>query len=151
MIKDPNCMNKIYRKDELETIVFNEIRKLKLDPERLKGDETIMVDRTATIKKEISRIDAKRNRFFDLYALGSFDAHELEEKIKPLTEQKNRLEEQLMNEAQIRQNHHQKAVLIESFDDVFKHGSKEEIRLIIEELIERIEIDNEDVYIYWSL
>ena len=33
MIKDPNCKNKIYRIDELDKIIFDEIRKLAFDPD----------------------------------------------------------------------------------------------------------------------
>ena len=149
MIKDPNCKNKIYREQELNDIILNEIRKLKLDPDRINAETTI-TDNTETLKEEIRKIDMRRGKLIDLYAFGTLDAQEIESKIKPLTERKNRLLTQVQEEEQKQDRKERVLSTISTFDDVIEQGSQAEIRLIIEELIERIEIDNDDVFIFWK-
>lgn len=149
MIRDANCTNKIWRRADLEEIVFAEIRKLKLDATRISSPDA-QEDRTDLILSEIKKLDAKREKLLDLYVFGTFDVQELNAKIEPLTEQKNRLERQLENDAENKKHHQQKVEMVQTFDDVLKYGTRDQIRLILEELIDKIELDNGDVYIHWS-
>ena len=40
--------------------------------------------------------------------------------------------------------------VVKSFDDLLEKGSSEDVRNAIKSLIDRIEVDGENVYIYWS-
>lgn len=40
--------------------------------------------------------------------------------------------------------------VVKSFDDLLEKGSIEDVRTAIKSLIDRIEVDGENVYIYWS-
>ena len=124
MIKDPNCKNKIYREQDLNEIVLNEIRKLKLDPDRINAETTI-TDNTETLKEEIRKIDMRRGRLIDLYALGTLEAEELESKIKPLTERKNKLLMQVQEEEQKQDKKERVLSTISTFDDVIEQGSRQ--------------------------
>jgi site-specific DNA recombinase len=158
MIKDPNCKNKIYRADVLDKIILDEIRKLKADPEaianisRQSQNEPESQDRARIIQQEIKAAEKQISRFLDLYGLGTFTTEELTEKTEPIIEKKKKLTAEL---EEIQSNNGRMTAenatqLIKSFDDIIKEGSKEEIRLLVESLIDRIEIDNEDITIYWA-
>ena len=147
MIKDPNCKNKNYRMSTLDEIVFNEIRKLALDPEQIKRSEE-EDNKEAVLKSEIQKIEKQISRFTDLYGTGILSAHDLGEKISSLNENKEKLENELQDLELIDVNRCQK--FISSFDDILSTGTYEEIRLVLTSLINRIEIDGENVEIHWA-
>lgn len=156
MVRDPDCKNKNWRVDDLDEIVFGEIRKLSLDPESLEEtmetDHNAKNDREEMIRSEIKKINDQCSRFLDLYGLGKWSVEQLFEKTDQLNECRERLEAELadlemekeerMSEIRIRE-------LITSFDDVLKAGTGDELRVLVETLIDRIEIDGEDVIIRW--
>lgn len=158
MVKDPNCKNKYWRMEELNELVFNEIKKLAIDSEYIheirdnKNNESDKLNKIDIIKKEIATIDNQISRFMDLYGLGSFTIDQVSEKIEPLNEQKNNLLKELDNlNADLGELSVESAIeIIKSFDEVFKRGDFDEIRLVIERLIYYIEIDEDDVYIHWK-
>lgn len=156
MVKDPNCKNKIYRMDELDQIVFGEIRKLAIDPDyiheaRSSSDREQLDKKIRTIGAEIKSIENQISRFMDLYGMGRFSVDQLDAKLIPLEQQKNRLTDEL-NAIQTDLpgiTEEQAAALITSFSDVLEHGDFHEIRSVIESLIDRIVIDNDDISIHW--
>jgi hypothetical protein len=40
--------------------------------------------------------------------------------------------------------------ILATFEDVMNEGNYEQIRMLLNSLIERIEIDNEDIDVYWK-
>lgn len=156
MVKDPDCENKVYRMEELEKIVFGEIKKLATDTayfdqitmEKVTDDKMI---RQKAIVAEIGKIDGQRGRLIDLYALGSFLAEELQEKVANLEDKKKRLQEQLdeLTAGSPDLDREQARRMVRSFSDVLERGEIKEIRLLLESLIERIDIDGEDIEIHW--
>lgn len=158
LIKDPNCKNKRYNMNVLDNIILDEIKKLALSPEYLQeiqqnnvsDDE---VNKQAILKKEIEKIDSRRSRFMDLYGMGEFTVEELQEKIKPLNDAKLKLENELeeLNSDKSKISEEQLTKLVDSLSDILERNNHEEIRLVIETLIEYIEIDNEDITIRWKI
>ena len=157
MIKDPNCKNKNWKMVELDNLVFEEIRKLAVDPEYIKeaikkkDARKAEPDKIDIIKKEIESIDAQISRFMDLYGIGKFTIDQVSGKVDPLNEQKRGLErelEKLTASAGIISE--EEAIrLVQSLDEALEDGEFTQIRSIIESLIYYIEIDNEDIYIHW--
>ena len=152
MIKDPNCQNKIYKMDEFDGIIFDEIRKLSTDKSfiheiKRSRDDT---EKTDLIRKELSKIETQKSRFLDLYGLGQFTVEELQGKIAPLQDQKERLETELQEMESCSMTEERAIELISSFDDVLANGSFDQIRLLVHLLIERIEIDGDDIEIRWA-
>ena len=157
MVKDPNCKNKTYRMQELDKIVFDEIRKLAIDPEYIKNvkketEKNDEVKKIKTIENQIKSIGNQLSRFMDLYGLGTYSLEELDEKTKPLTVQRTKLKKELerlqadskrITEDQIMQ-------LVSSFDEVLALGDLHETRSIVDALIERIDIDGDDITIHWN-
>ena len=157
MIKDPNCKNKYWLIEDLDNIIFNEIKKLAVDPEyisKLKKDseKDSEVQQIYAIEKQIKSIGNQLSRFMDLYGLGTYSLEELDEKTKPLSEQRAKLQtelEKLQNNSK-RITEDQVMKIVSSFDEVLEKGNLQDKRTVIEQLIKRIEIDGDDITIYWN-
>ena len=156
MVMDPNCKNKIYRIEELDNIILNEIRKLAMDSEYLNSikdpepeDNSATI---ATLQKQIDALSHQISRLMDLYSLGSFSIEELEAKIKPLQEQRTKLKEQVESLQSTRHTmtNDQVIHLIRSFNEALDKGTMADKRIIIDQLIDRIDIDGDDVIIHWN-
>ena len=153
LVRDPNCQNKIWDMQELNDIVFDEIKKLSLEPSTL--DDIISKDdgQIDVVTAEIKKKDEQIERLMDLYALGQFPVDLLQEKVQTINEQKEKLEDslhKLMDAKTQRISHDRTKTLIESFADVLEQGDFDEIRLVLESLIDRIDLDGEDVIIHWN-
>lgn len=157
MIKDPNCKNKSYKVEVLDQIIFNEVAKLALDPDYINGikKEKQQTDEAKQIKileQQISQISNQLSRFMDLYGLGRYSLEELDEKTFPLMEQRKKLQkevEKLKNEEQTMTVKEVKQ-LVKSLNDAITFGTLEDRRFIIEQLINRIDIDNDTITIHWN-
>lgn len=150
------CTNKTYRAEKLEEIVFNEIRKLAVDPAyleavRMKDDRERPRDNSETIKKEIDALTAQISKYMDLYSLDRLSLQEVDDKIAPLTDKRDKLEEtyrQLTTDRAVTNESIRE--LATSFGDIIDRGSLDEIRLALETLISKIVIYGEDIEIYWN-
>lgn len=87
----------------------------------------------------------------DLYGLGDFTSEELQQKVAPLKEQKEKLLSELesLNYQESELSIDETVKIVSNFSDVLDRGVYEEIRLVIESLIEKIEIDNDNIFIHW--
>ncbi|MBE7051254.1 MAG: hypothetical protein E7395_01615, partial [Ruminococcaceae bacterium] len=158
MIKDPNCKNKNWKMNELDNLVFNEIKKLAMDPEyfnTLKDksfEDSDNSNKVVLLKDEIKKIDEQISRFMDLYGIGKFTIDQVSGKIDPLNEQKNKLEKELkkltVDTAEL--THDETIQIVKEFDEILASGDFDRIRLMIETLIYYIEIDNEKIMIHWK-
>lgn len=157
MIKDPNCINKNWRMADLDEIVFNEIRKLALDPEyaeeiRRERSGDAEPDRIQILEAEADKLSGVISRYMDLYALGTISVDQISEKISEVNQRRDAI---LGEIADLREESDtitpaEATEIATSFDLVLDRGDFSEIRLVIESLIDRIELDNDDVYIYWK-
>lgn len=158
MIKDPNCLNKNWKMQELDEIIINEIKKLSTDPEyfhairKSKNLETGSTNKIQVIETEIKNIDDQISRFMDLYGIGKFTIDQVSSKVDPLNEQRKALEKELesLNVTPEELDETTTLEIVSSFGDVLDRGDLNEIRLVIGSLIYYIEIDNEDIYIHWK-
>ena len=159
MVKDPNCKNKNWRMEELDAIVLDEVKKLALDPgyyntlrEQNRPNEVSQEDKIKLIKSEIEKLNNQISRFMDLYGLGMIPIEQVSSKINPLNEKRNALErelESISNEEPI-MTEEEVADVVCNFNDVLSRGDLNEVRMVLETLIDKIELDNEDVYIHWK-
>lgn len=158
MIMDPNCKNKDYLIDELEEAVFNEIRKLSLDPNYLaeireeRGDDG--EDKISLIQKEIENLSELISGYMDLYPLKKLTLQEVEAKIEPLADRREKLEDELAvlldEEDESLLTAEDALELVRSFDDILDRGDFDEIRKTLEILIARIDIDGDVLRIHWN-
>lgn len=159
---DPNCMNKIWQVTELEKIVENRIRKLSLDTKyfdsliKKKSEKTIIQNNDKTIKKQLSAVQRQIERLMDLYQIDSerMPIEEISSRIEKMYEEKKALEKQLSEQEP------EPAVSdfdIEGIKNILKEVSiiweiatLDQKRNIMQALIDKIELDGENVNITWS-
>lgn len=148
LVYDPFCKNKKWEQEELEELVFSQIRQLEISPER-----TAPKRRDSGIKSELKKIDTQMSKLMDLYTLGSFPLDVLTEKVEDLKAKKEKLEASLLEEKinylNIEKNKEVTA-LLGSFDTLLKRGNVSEVRDALAILIEKIELDGDDVLIHWN-
>lgn len=158
MIKDPNCKNKNWKMEELDELIFNEIRKLGIDPSyindirkesKTKRDEPNKVD---ILTAEIENLEAQISRFMDLYGIGKFTIEQVSNKVDPLNDQKRALEKERdkLNTENGTITPEETLEAVNSFSEALDSGDFDKIRAIVEYLIYYIELDNDDIYIHWK-
>jgi site-specific DNA recombinase len=158
MVKDPNCQNKNWKMEELDNIVFDEIRKLAKDPNHItdmrakKLSKTDNLTKVDIIRREIANIDDQISRFMDLYGIGKFSIDQVSGKVDPLNEQRLGLERELqqLNAEAGAITEEEALEVIQSFGEILDRNNFDEIRLALETLIYYIELDEDDVYIHWK-
>ena len=157
-VRDPNCKNKSWKLEELDALVIGEVKKLALDHEYL---QTIQNDRKtseeasneAVIKDQLKSIKTQISGLTDLYSTGLVDLEDLEAKIRPLNDQRNKLQhtlETMQAQTAPKLTEDQTVDLLSTFEEVMDHGSLLDRRTILQQLIERIDIDGDDVTIHWN-
>lgn len=153
MIKDSNCQNASYKMDELDQIIFDEIGKLALDPSYIHKIEPHQQSNQKQIKilqKQIDKIDAQRSRFMDLYGLGTISVEEIQDKIEPLNEQRAKLEQEITKLKHDSPLPEDDAIrMLSTWNEVLESGDFDLIKSLLNALIEKIELDGEDITIHW--
>lgn len=142
LIKDPNCKNKRWKMSELDEIILGEIKKLSFEKskvEKVKTDNSIA-------EKKIKEIDKQIEKYMELYTLGKFPIDVINQKVDELNEQRKKLCE-VPKEKMTYEEAEQIAL---SLDDILANGNSDEINALVRALIDRIEIDDEDITIHWA-
>ena len=159
MIKDPNCSNRYYKTEELEEIVYSEIRKLATDPEyheKIRNDilqEREADDNVKIIKEEIDSLTSQISKFMDLYSINKLTLQEVDDKITPLSEKRDKLETDLKiltKPAEGALSPEEVEELADSFEDILERDDLDEIRLTLTTLIKKIVITGDDIEIFWN-
>jgi hypothetical protein len=81
-----------------------------------------------------------------LYTLGEMPLDIIQKKIHEINAQKAKLEQVEI----VKTSPDEAKRIVGTFDNILENGSIEDVRAAIKPLIDRIEIDGENVYIYWS-
>lgn len=158
LVKDPNCKNKIWKMEELDAIIFSEIEKLALDPQYFE-EKIEPAKKESNLKaqnlEQIAKLEKQISKLMDLYSIGEMPLEMLQSKINDLHEQKTRLENLMFIEEQELEKNKAlpKSVAkekIASFGSVLSDGSFADVRALLFLLIEKIELDNENVTIFWN-
>lgn len=157
MIKDPNCKNKILDKNYLDNIVLAELRNLINNPDEIQ--EIIKQQRSTAVpvkkkicEKRIAEIKKQMEKLTDLYIVGGIDIDFISNKIASLNAEQTKLETEIKSleipkPALTVSETREKLSEISSIIDT---DNIQNLRQILTTLIKRIEIDNDDIYIYWN-
>ena len=143
--KDHKCDNTPHRSDEIDSIVFDSMRELVLS-DVIEYRAENKSDSHKSLKKELEKIKKQREKLIDLYTMGTFSSDELQHKADELQGKQKAIESQLSDERSL----DEMEVMIESIGDVLDSGDPVTIRSLIDALIDHIEIDGEDIMIYWD-
>ena len=149
LIHDPDCKNRTWRVDELDSIIFGEIRKLATDKSYISQLEEAEDDRPSIIKAQMDSLDEQLTRLMDLYSIGDIPMDILQDKIHDLNDQRMKLEAELDSISE-KVSKKETLHLAESFGDVLDEGDFDTIRAVISGLIDFIELDGDDITIHWK-
>ena len=139
------CKNKIYRADYLDNAIFDEIRKLATEPIEIEQAP----DNIKEIEKEIKRTDAKIERLIELYSVGGINLDAVEKKIKAANEHRAAMETELKKASEKTNKKH----VLENasgFSAVLDNGNFDDIRGLLESLIDKIVISRDAIRIFWD-
>lgn len=139
-----HCYNDRWRMEEFDELIFNEIRKLKFEPSKRSKSP----DKAHLIEKQINELNKQLARLADLYTVGEIPINIIQKKTQDISDQKAKLEKELLIDT--RTSLDEAKEVVASFDDILKNGSLMDVRAAIKSLIDRIEVDGENVYIYWA-
>lgn len=152
-IKDINCKNKNWKIEELDNIVFGEIRKLALDKEYFQKHLKPAKDQRPVIEKQMAKIDGQIERLMELYAVEGMPMDVLHNKIDALKDKHRQLEDEIVRleaSKDDRVKQEQAYNLAKGFGAILDKGDFDEIRLVVTSLIEKVVVDGDDVKIHWK-
>lgn len=157
MIKDPNCINKIWKAQKLDAIVDSKIRELLQSPKMAaelaasRPKKTPVSSNNISIEKRIRDIDKQVSKLMELYQMDDIPAELLGEKINKLYGERTALQNTLVPEEE------PAAVpfdlvkeLIADAAQVWDYADESQKRRILQSLISKIVITEDDVKIEWT-
>ena len=156
MIKDPNCMNKIWKAQELEPIIDEQIRALLRSPELAaelseNKPKPAPVTKNVGIERRIHEIDKQISKLMELYQHDDIPAELLGEKINRLYNERTALQDTLTPEVE------QTAMpfdlveeLLSDAAQIWDFADEAQKRRIMQSLISRIVLTDDDVKIEWA-
>ena len=147
------CHNKEWKRTELESLLIGEINKLIFEPDTHQTEPQAVSPGPEILAKELAKVDTQLARLMDLYAVGSLPLDMLQNRVESLNTKKLALEKQiedLKNAAKSKLTPEAANEYITSFSEVLASGNFQAIRSVITALIEKIELDGEDITIYWN-
>ena len=151
LIKDAGCRNKIWIADELEGMILDEVKKLRLDSSEQIPESHLKSD---SIRAEIDSLEKQMEKVIDLYTMDAIPRDRLEHRLHDIREKKERLEKALeqMADAEHRDRDKKRALMhLDSFSKAIEEGSQNDIRALLQLLIDKIVVDGDDISIYWNI
>ena len=155
LVRDPNCKNKIWDMKELDDLVIDEVKKLALKDDIFtdfskNSEKPALIE---PIKAKIDELDTQISKLMDLYMIDGMPLDRLQEKIHVLHEQREKLDAERVRIEHIMPKSLSKDIVLENvrlFSKIVSSGTYDDLKGILNLLIRKIEIDNEDVTIFWN-
>lgn len=157
-ILDPNCQSKTFRVENLDNYILEQIRKIALEPSiilklKTQHNDLTVPNKIETIEKRVSEIKKQISKLMDLYSLDNISFEDVSNKLKPLSEEKNSLEvelEKLKSENKPDLELEETYKILKSVPDILNSNSLQEKRNMLESLIHKIVIIDDDINIQWK-
>lgn len=158
MIKSDKCSNRLhpYTVEELDDLVIEEIKKLSLDRSAFDS----MIDACAdpalselpALRERVNEVEKQNERLLNLYQSGLVELSEISDRLGALKEEKEKLRHSIssLEAAEAGAAAEDAWEEIKDFSVVLSSGDAEALQRLVHSLIDRIEVLNEDVTIYWS-
>lgn len=150
-ITNPNCKNKNWKIEELDSIIINCIKNLSIDTDALENliskKYNIDNDSQHILKERINEIDKQINRLVNLYQVNSISLEYISKNLSILQKEKETLN---CNFEKSCEKNHLNIKNLNNFETLFKYTLLEENRLIVKNLIKEIWINNNKIDIHWN-
>lgn len=149
-IIDPNCKNKRWNIDELNTIIQSKLLELNYNDDILDNINPSQSDVSASVyNNKIIDIDKQISRMIDLYQVGNLSIDIINERLEKLKSEKHALQHKLEQQNNDKMAIQEVKGVLSQVESVFNGDDLDHKRLLASTLIERIDIDNEDISITW--
>lgn len=158
MIRDINCMNKLFRSSVLDQRVINEIISLSFNPSEI--DKIMNKQSEVSNPKEIinvlqdrvKEIDRQNDRMIDLYQIGSINKDKLSERILELETEKLNIQSQIeKHESDLpKMDKDHFTNLLGNANEILNGEDKWKKRELVHSLIDKIIVDDDKLSIHWA-
>ena len=150
-IKDPNCKNKRWDTFEVEDAVLEELFKMSLDIDLFKKTFNIAtVNVKNELKARLEEIKKQINNLLNFIASG-IAVEETNKKITELEKEKKMIEEKLISSDQKEKDNKVSLNMITSLKTTWFDMDFDEQRRIIEHLIQKIVVKDNEISIYYNI
>lgn len=150
-IKDPNCKNKRWDTFEVEDAVLEELFKMSLDIDLFKKTFNIAtVNVKNELKTRLEEIKKQINNLLNFIASG-IAVEETNKKITELEKEKKMIEEKLISSDQKEKDNKVSLNMITSLKTTWFDMDFDEQRRIIEHLIQKIVVKDNEISIYYNI
>lgn len=150
-IKDPNCKNKRWDTFEVEDAVLEELFKMSLDIDLFKKTFNIAtVNVKNELKARLEEIKKQINNLLNFIASG-IAVEEINKKITELEKEKMIIEEKLISSDQKEKDNKVSLNMITSLKTTWFDMDFDEQRRIIEHLIQKIVVKDNEISIYYNI
>jgi site-specific DNA recombinase len=157
MKKIDKCKNPTYREDILDNIVIKEILNLAINPDQIesikKNNYIVTDDKPSILQSRIVEIDKQINKLMDLYQFGTIPLTEIHTRIEPLHKERKQIESELSKYKEINKPElsvEKAKEIIKNAEKILKNESRDVKRCLLDQLINKIEILENGIKIYWK-
>lgn len=160
MIKDPTCKNKNWRAEILDNYITKTILDLNLkDKFNALASQSSAVENTnekkQTLLKRINVLESQISKTLDLLEYDNLPTYKVAERLESLSKEKSALELSLKDLKNSEENNmnispSEAKKVIKNASNIFKTGTLEQKRELVQTLIKRIEIMENDISIEWN-
>lgn len=165
MVKDPTCKNKNWRKDDLENEVYKEIKRLADNPHllyELKKIPSELEQNTdgsnPKVRGEIANINIQIGKLMDLYQANdrTIQVEDIAQKIDELYQEKVNLLQKIVPKSNGTERHtkifdvERARLIIADLQAAMREGDIDIIRYSLLRLLDKIEVDGENLFFHWS-
>ena len=150
-----SCHNKTWQEDILNKLIIDEVKTFQLDESYNKQDtsEDERSEEIAALRLEIDRIDKQIARVMDLYAVEGIDLQAVSARLAAYNAQKENVQadiDRAEKEIALKPSRREALSLAAMVDNVVASGDLDRQREFFHTLINRIEVNGEDLTIFWN-
>lgn len=153
-VLDPNCKNKHWKIEVLDEYIKGEILDLAFNDDYFdkltSGINVKPESNKEGIVSRINEIDKQIARMIDLYQVGNIPLEQISDRIAKLKNEKDSIAEELADDQNTKITISQARDILDKIRDVFENGDIPQQRLMISSLVDHIDIDDDNIDIYWS-
>lgn len=163
MVKDPMCKNKNWRKEDLESIVYDEIKRLSDNPHllyELKKAPVFTGGKDDTVQEELDKISGEISHLMDLYQVNdnTIQVENIAQRIDELYQKKvilmsktNSINDTSSNSKYTKLFNVESArMIISDLPAAMREGNMNIVRYSLLRLLDGIEVDGDSVHFRWS-
>ena len=150
-VKDPHCKNQKWDSYKIENIVLDNIFKMGLDNSLFKNNyDLVNINIKSEFKNRIKQINKQIENLVLALSKG-IAINETSKKIKELEEEKRKIEEQINLNNDDKNTKNNSCKIVKNLQSIWDYMTFEEKRSLIDYIIDYIEIDNNNVTIYYRM